>query len=280
MSDGQPAACRVQRARGRASAAGVRRAAARARSAVSAWRCVGRHCGKCPTRRAAPRGCSPGGSRCSCALQLDRRPAGGGLAHSLRPAAQHRVRRLERREHALDVLHEVQPARFLERLLPLVPQDGLRISSGDEAACSTRWSFGGASLRAPTAPPTAAAASDLEATVSLRVRLRDEMSSVLTERRTDSGVWMRAMICGVTRSRVSIGIASSPLHPSVTGLPPYLNHTVSSRSVPQRAVAPGAISAQSRWRAPRLTSWCATASKLISAHACHALYDCGVRLLQ
>ena len=54
-----------------------------------------------------------------------------------------------------------------------------------------------------------------------------------THRTNGLGAWMRAMICGVTSSHVSIGIASKPFcTASVTwGLPPYLNHIVSSRSV-------------------------------------------------
>ena len=110
------------------------------------------------------------------------------------------------------------------------------------------------------------------------------LSSRCTECRTAAiGLWMRAMICGVTSSHVSIGIVSKPCctASSTAGLAPYLNHIVSRRNV--------SWSARSRPRAIERTKPlmagttyarpcpCETASKWSIAHSCHALYDSGLR---
>ena len=103
-------------------------------------------------------------------------------------------------------------------------------------------------------------------------------SSACTERRTSGvGLWMRAMTCGMTASQVSTAMASTPSRTaaSTSGDGPYLNHSVSRRRMSCSACSrPSAIerekprTAGTTYLAP---SFCATTSKLIIAHACHAL---------
>lgn len=111
----------------------------------------------------------------------------------------------------------------------------------------------------------------------------------ISRRTRGDGAVMRAMICGITSSHVSTITLAKP---SLTACDtsswwPYLNHSVSRRSVSCRLLP--LASAIERKKpctdgtmlaaiicgviCSFLSSWCEMISKFASAHACHALYQ-------